>query len=235
MKAFLKSLARRFNYDIMHLPTDPLMRQWQDLLHTNGIDLIFDVGANTGQYAQRIRALGYRGDIISFEPMAEAYQQLRKLSSADPNWQAIHTGVGHYNGKAVINVSSNSYSSSILKILPLHIESAPDAVYTRQEEISIQRLDSLIDQFYQPDKNLFVKVDTQGFERQVFEGSGKALDKIKGFQMELSLQPLYESEALMQEMIMLLRQQGYTLQLIESGYRNDKTGEIIQVDGYFFR
>ncbi len=235
MKAFIKNLAQRFGYDIQHLPTDPLVRRWLDLMHTNSIDLVFDVGANIGQYAQRIRALGYGGDIVSFEPMDEAYQQLRALAATDPRWQTVHTGVGHYDGTAVINISTNSYSSSILDILPLHIESAPDAVYTRQEPICVQRLDSLIDQFYQPGKNLFVKIDTQGFERQVFEGSRLALDKIRGFQMELSLQPLYEGETLIQEMIVLLRQQGFTLKLIEGGYCNDKTGELIQVEGYFFR
>lgn len=235
MKAFLKNLAQRFGYDIQHLPTNPLVRQWLDLMHINRIDLVFDIGANIGQYAQRIRSLGYRGDIVSFEPMTDAYQQLRARAATDPHWQAVHTGVGHYDGPAVINVSTNSYSSSILDILPLHIESAPDAVYNRQEPIYVQRLDSLIDQFYQPGKNVFVKVDTQGFERQVFEGSQLALDKIRGFQMELSLQPLYEGETLIQEMIVLLRQQGFTLKLIESGYCNDKTGELMQIEGYFFR
>lgn len=235
MKKFLKTIAQRFGYDIQHLPTDPLVRRWLDLMHTNSIDLVFDIGANIGQYAQRIRALGYRGDIVSFEPMGEAYQQLRARAATDSRWQTVHTGVGHYDGTAVINISTNSYSSSILDILPLHIESAPDAVYTRQEPIYVQRLDSLIDQFYQPGKNLFVKIDTQGFERQVFEGSQKSLDKIRGFQMELSLQPLYKGETLIQEMIVLLRQQGFTLKLMESGYCNDRTGELIQVEGYFFR
>ncbi|GAB3279228.1 FkbM family methyltransferase [Larkinella harenae] len=235
MKSFVKKLAQRFGYDIQHLPTDPIVRQWCDLMQSNGIDLIFDVGANIGQYALKVRGLGYAGDIISFEPMREAYQQLQVNAATDARWHTLHTGIGHYDGTAVINVSTNSYSSSILDILPLHLESAPDAVYTRQEPISIQRLDTLIDQFYKPGKNLFVKIDTQGFERQVFEGSKNALNKIRGFQMELSLQPLYEGETLMQEMIVLMRQNGFKLKLIESGYRSDETGELMQVEGYFFR
>ena len=235
MKGFLKTVARRFGYDILHLPTDPIARQWLDLMHTNQIDLVFDVGANVGQYAQRIRALGYRGDVVSFEPIADTYAQLRARASADPHWHTVHSGIGDYDGTAVINVSANSYSSSMLAMLPLHIDSAPEAVYVRQEPISIQRLDSLIDQFYKPGKNLYVKIDTQGFERQVFEGSRRALDKIRGFQMELSLQPLYEGETLMQEMLNLLQSSGYTLRLIEGGHKNYETGELLQVEGYFFR
>lgn len=235
MKGFLKTITRWFGYDILHLPTDPLTRQWLDLMHVNQINLVFDVGANVGQYAHRIRTLGYRGDIVSFEPMADVYAQLRARAAADPHWHTVHTGIGDYDGTAVINISTNSYSSSILDMLPLHIDSAPEAVYVRQEPICVQRLDSLIDQFYRSGKNLYVKIDTQGFERQVFEGSRRALDKIQGFQIELSLQPLYEGETLMQEMLNLLRAEGYTLKLIEGGHRNYETGELLQVEGYFFR
>ncbi|WP_169921742.1 FkbM family methyltransferase [Spirosoma rigui] len=235
MKGFLKRIARRFGYDILHLPTDPITRQWLDLMHDNQIDLVFDVGANVGQYGGRIRSLGYRGDIVSFEPMAEAYQQLHQQAVADPHWQTVHTGMGDYDGNAVINVSTNSYSSSILEMLPLHLDSAPEAAHVRKESIRIQRLDSLVDQFYKPGRNLYVKIDTQGFERQVFEGSRRALDKIRGIQMELSLQPLYRGETLMTDMVSLLRTEGYTLKLIEGGHRNYETGELLQVEGYFFR
>ena len=74
MKKLLKTIAQRFGYDLLHLPTDPTARQWLHIMQANGIDLVFDVGANIGQYAQRIRALGYHGDIVSFDPMTDAYQ-----------------------------------------------------------------------------------------------------------------------------------------------------------------
>ena len=84
-------------------------------------------------------------------------------------------------------------------------------------------------------QNLYVKIDTQGFERQVFDGSMWSLPHIKGFQMELSLQPMYEGETLMQEMLHLLQSSGYKLKLMDSGHRNHKTGELLQVEVYFFR
>lgn len=235
MKKLLKTIAQRFGYDIMHLPTDPITRQWLDLLNANQINLIFDVGANIGQYGQRVRAVGYAGDLVSFEPVAATYQQLQISTASDSHWKAVHSAMGNYDGVAEINVSGNSYSSSVLNMLPIHIESAPDAVYTRKEAIRVQKIDSIIDQYYSPGKNLYVKIDTQGFERQVFEGSLQSLTKIKGFQMELSLQPLYEGETLMEEMVHLLRMEGYRLKLIDSGHRNYETGELLQVEGYFFR
>ncbi len=201
----------------------------------NQINLIFDVGANIGQFGKRVRALGYTGELISFEPVAETYRKLQATIATDLHWKAIHTAIGNYDGPSEINVSENSYSSSVLNMLPMHIESAPDAIYARQETIYVQKIDSIIDQYYRPGKNLYVKIDTQGFERQVFEGSLQSLSKIKAFQMELSLQPMYEGETLFEEMIHLLKAEGYKLKLVDSGHRNYETGELLQMEGYFFR
>lgn len=235
MKRLLKNIAQRFGYDIQHLPTDPVVRQWLDLMNAYQIDLIFDVGANNGQFGQRVRKLGYTGDIISFEPIAETNRQLQTTAATDSRWKTVHSALGDYDGTAEINVSTNSYSSSLLNMLPAHSESAPDTTYVRQESIRVQKIDSILDQYYSPGQNLYVKIDTQGFERQVFDGSLRSLSHIRGFQMELSLQPMYEGETLMHEMLLLLQSAGYKLKLMEGGHRDFKTGELLQVEVYFFR
>jgi FkbM family methyltransferase len=235
MKAFLKKIANYFGYDIMHLPTDPLVRQQMDLLRAYEINMIFDIGANSGQFGSKMRSQGYDGRIISFEPLKSAYQNLYELAEKDSRWQAINYALGDYDGEAAINVSQNSYSSSILEILPSHIASTHDSVYVGTETIKIYKIDSIIDQYYDSESRLFIKIDTQGYERAVFEGCKNSMDNILGFQMELSLVPLYESETLALEMIELMRRHGYFLKLIESGHRNYETGEILQVEGYFYR
>ena len=234
MKGFIKKIARRFGHDIMHLPADPVVREWLDLMRSNDIEVLFDVGANTGQFGKKVRSLGYTGLIISFEPLPDAYAQLQRTALDDQLWQTVRSGVGDYDGSAEINVSRNSYSSSLLSMLPLHVESEGNSVYVRQETIQMQKIDSVINQYCRPDQNVYVKIDTQGFERQVFEGCRQSFDRIKGFQLELSLQPLYEQETLMAEMIDRLRQAGYKLKLIESGHRHYDTGELLQLEGYFF-
>ena len=235
MKKLLKTIAQRFGYDFLHLPTDPVIRQWLDLLKAYQINLIFDVGANIGQFGQRVRQVGYRGEIVSFEPIPETFRQLQVNTAGDSRWKTVLSAIGDYDGTADINVSANSYSSSVLNMLPAHTESAPDTMYVRQEIICIQKIDSIIDQYYSAGKNLYVKIDTQGFERQVFEGCLGSLDKISGFQMELSLQPLYEGETLLTDMLDLLRSYEYKLKLIDMGHRNYNTGELLQMEGYFFR
>jgi len=235
MKAFLKQIARRFGYDILYLPTDPLVRRQMDLLQSSRIDLILDVGANTGQFAQHMRQWGYKGAFVSFEPLPDAYKQLEQSAYRDSAWKAVNLAIGNFDGTTIIHVSKNSYSSSILDILPAHVESEPNSAYMGDVTVKVKKLDSIFEAYCPPGKNIFVKIDTQGFNRQVFEGAINSLDRILGFQIELSLVPLYQGETLMQEMIVLLKRYGYKLKLIEGGHMNNETGELLQVEGYFYR
>ena len=69
---FIRGLLRRRGYDLARwaLENDPRERR-RRLLAAAGIDLVLDVGANEGQYAGELRRLGYGGDVVSFEPIAE--------------------------------------------------------------------------------------------------------------------------------------------------------------------
>lgn len=235
MKACLKKIAQKFGYDVMHLPTDPVVRQQIDFLVKYNINLVFDIGANVGQYGLRLREMGYSGQIVSFEPQPDAFQEVKLKADLDPNWTIVECAIGDYSGETQINISQNSYSSSILEVMPVHLKSAPESAYLHKVEVRITTVDALINRYYHPGTNLYIKVDTQGFERQVFEGCRQSIDKISGFQMELSLVPLYEGETLMQEMVNLLRDHGFKLVLIEGGHRNYETGELLQVEGYFYK
>jgi FkbM family methyltransferase len=235
LKVLLKKIAQQFGYDILHLPTHPTVRRQLDLLRANDVNLILDVGANTGQFVKRMRQWGYQGGFVSFEPLPEAYTQLELAASKDKSWKTVNLALGDFDGNAVVHVSKNSYSSSILDILPAHVESEPDSAYIADVTITVKKLDSIIDEYCPAGQNLFMKIDTQGFEKKVLEGSVNSLHRIMGFQMELSLVLLYEGETLMQEMISIMKGYGYRLKLLEGGHMNYETGELLQVEGYFYR
>lgn len=235
LRSHIKKLLNLSGYDIMHLPTDQISRKRIDLLRKYNIDLVFDIGANTGQFATQLRSLGYTGKIISFEPLHDAFSQLSKEAQKDPMWEAVNTAIGNYDGEITMHIAQNSYSSSILNILPLHVLSAPDSAYIGQVKVPIHKIDSIINNYYQEGNNLLLKIDTQGYERQVIEGFSKSIGKILGLQLELSLQPLYEGETLMQDMIDLLRKKGFKIMLLESGHLDYTSGEVLQVEGHFFK
>ena len=205
------------------------------LLATNRVDLVLDVGANAGQYGRRLRDAGYRGRIVSFEPLVEAYGKLERETKRDPFWQTRNFGLGDFDGTTDINVSANSYSSSILQMLPRHLESAPASKYVRRETISVHKLDTVIDGITAGGEVIFLKIDTQGYEKRVLAGGANNLSRIVGAQLELSLVPLYAGDALLDEMLKQMEDLGFLLMSLEPEFFDPGTGQLLQMDGVFFR
>lgn len=237
-KSFLLKLKRKFNsvlgLEIIKYPTPELDRRIKLLKHYQ-IEAIIDVGANIGQYGTELRNIGYSGQIISFEPTREAFEKLSKCAKNDPLWKVFHSSLGERDGKADINISKNSVSSSILDSLPELVESAPEASFIKKEEIDIKKLDSIFESLDLKNKNVYMKIDTQGYESQVLEGSKNTLPKIKGVQIEMALIPTYEGAMGFQEMSLKLKNLGFNLISIESGFYDKATGKLMEVDGVFYR
>ena len=126
LKAKIKNIFRHAGINIgrFHYTTHPLARRIRLFSHYK-INLVFDVGANIGQYACQIRELGYSGRIVSFEPLSAVYRTLVTRADGDPNWDTDNIALGDFDGKTEINISKTSGSSSILDMLPVHIAMAP--------------------------------------------------------------------------------------------------------------
>jgi len=219
---------------IQKYPTTDLERRFK-LFETFGINKIIDVGANVGQYALLVKELGFSGQIISFEPLSSAFSTLKEVSDKHNNWQAHNYALGNENTETVINISENSFSSSILNMLPQHLKSAPASTFIDTEKIQIRTLDSIFDTLHTASDKILLKIDTQGFEKKVLEGAGNSLHKITGIQLEMSIVPLYKSELILEEMITYLKNSGFTLYSLENGFYDQKNGQLLQVDGLFFR
>jgi FkbM family methyltransferase len=204
-------------------------------LNSFQINLIFDVGANEGQFAKQMRTSGYDKRIVSFEPLSAAFVGLLEHTKTDPLWEAANCALGDYNGKAEINISANSWSSSLLDMLQTHEDVAPDSKYIGKETINITTIDSIIENYRRPKDRLFLKIDTQGFGQKVLDGAEQSLEQILGIQMEMSLVPLYKDEPLLGDIIVYLYRKGYTLMSIEPEYFDSSTGQQMQINGLFFR
>lgn len=199
------------------------------------IHLIFDVGANTGQFAIQMRELGFAGRIVSFEPLSSAYKELSRRASQNPLWDAVNIALGDYDGEAEINISKNSQSSSILNMLPAHFQNAPDSVYIGKERITVRKIDTIFHDYWRAGEHLYLKLDTQGYEEHIIDGAKESLQHVIGIQIEVSLIPLYEGEILLVDTIGLLSDRGYTLMSVEPGFGSPSTGQLLQVDCIFFR
>jgi len=237
LKYKIKSIFRRLGFDIKQYNiASSDSAQLKAMLDIHKINLVFDVGANIGQFGKTIRDNGFQGRIISFEPLSSAYRQLLKISHNDALWEvAPRAAIGNENGSIEINISFNSQSSSILGILDNHLNAAPKSQFIGNEIVPIYRLDTLGMKYLTVDSILFLKVDTQGYEDRVLKGSFGILDRIKGFQLELSLVHLYEGQLLFDELIEQIKELGFELWSISPVFVDPITGRLLQVDATFFR
>jgi FkbM family methyltransferase len=213
---------------------DPLAVR-KRFFETYGINLVLDVGANSGQFAQQLIESGYAGEIVSFEPLSSAFEKLSETAQKHSNWHAVHCALGHEEGSAEINVAGNSWSSSLLAMLPAHVESAPHSAYVTKETVQIRTLDALYPRYSSIGSRAFLKIDTQGYTMKVLEGGIHTLEAITGLQVEMSLVPLYDGEPLIGEMVSFLQDKGFTLVFVVPGFIDNSTGQQLQVDGVFFR
>lgn len=232
-KAF-RNLLRKFRIDISPYPNGSLRRK-SELLDKYKIDLILDVGASDGGFANQIRSIGYRGRIISFEPISTTFSKLLKKSRKDDSWTALNFALGNKEEEKIINISQNKDSSSFLKMNDNHLHANPNSIYTGSEKVIVKKLDSIFNKIKGTSESVFIKLDVQGYEKEVLDGGRDSLKSIKGIQIEMSFEELYEGSFLFDDIRKIIENDGFTLCLLESGNRNKETGKLLQVDGVFFK
>jgi hypothetical protein len=111
----------------------------------------------------------------------------------------------------------------------------PNSVSTVQEKIKIHKFDSLFNEYYQPGDKVFLKIDTEGYEKDVLAGAINSLEYISGLQLELSFKEHYQGELLFMNMVNFLLEKGFTLVALTPLYHNLKSGNILKADGIFWR
>lgn len=232
LKHKIRRLFRQIGIDIRKHNEPDLV----DFLALYQVDAVFDIGANVGMSGESLRYSGYNKKIISFEPIQFLYNKLLIKTKKDNNWIAENFGLGDKNEKLYINVSAGTaVSNSIFEMTDVLKESAPDQLFYRKEEIEIKRLDDIIDKYASVSDRLFLKIDVQGYEKNVLSGAEKSLEKVVGIKLEMSLKRQYEGESLFDEMLDYLIKKGFTLVRIDNGWSHPVTGELYQVDGIFFK
>jgi len=201
------------------------------MLDFYGVNCVFDVGANAGQYARRLRGFGYGGRIVSFEPTADAFERLSKAAADDPDWQVHHLGLGREDTVSSIHTGWNTMNSLL-----------PPSDYgrgryqrftkTRTEEIRIRRLDDVMDEALDgiDEPRPFLKMDTQGYDLEVFAGAGERVADFVGLQSEVAVLRLYEGSPRMSEAVATYEESGFEISGMYPVTREAATGRVVEFD-----
>lgn len=163
-------------------------------LSNQPISLCFDIGANVGDYS-RLLLENTDSNVISFEPLPFVFEKLSvNLSNFLDRVTLVNSGVGaksenlfiHYNEKATGHASFSEEVSQV--------------DYVKNNDSILIGVTSLDD--YCRDNNIshidFIKIDTEGFEKEVFEGAILTFEKIqpKFIQIEFNWHQLFRNTSL---------------------------------------
>lgn len=199
------------------------------------LDVLVDVGANVGQYVDEVRRSGWPGEVVSCEPLGEAYAALAARASADPAWETAQVAVGSRPGELELNVSEDSVFSSALTTLDRGKSVYGGMDVARTEVVPMTTLDLLLESRLDEGRAVGVKVDVQGFERDVLEGAERTMRTALFWEMELTPVELYDGQMLMIEALERLRDAGLHLVATENIFGDPATGRSLQFNGLFSR
>ncbi|MBN8585584.1 MAG: FkbM family methyltransferase [Ignavibacteria bacterium] len=196
---------------------------------------ILDIGANEGQFAVFANSLFQDAKIYSFEPIIKCYKVLTEINKKIPLIVPMNYALGNTNEEIEINVNQFSPSSSILKMEKKHIENFPFTAKSTKEKILIKKLDDILNEIDYNDK-ILVKIDVQGFEKEVILGGFDFLsNKVDLVIIETSIVKLYESEPEFEEIFSLFMKMNYKFKGVMNQLYSPVNGEILQADLIFKR
>lgn len=200
------------------------------------IDLIIDIGASTGQYAKMLRRFGYEKYIFSIEPVSKSFKILNKNCSSDKKWSSKQCIISQQNKKKIkINVSKDFDNSSILNSTELHLKNHKGAEFFYTEEVDSKSLDQLLNDDINVQKNMMLKIDTQGTESDILESGDTSLGKFKLIQVELSIQKLYTNQKLWTDVVQYMKEKEFDVWSIIPGYKQKDKGQLYQLDAIFYK
>jgi FkbM family methyltransferase len=209
----------------------------KNVIKATGASIVLDVGANAGQFGDLVFRGGFNGTLVSFEAIPAVHAKLVAYAKKrSPLWVvAPCAALGSLQGQVEINIAGNSVSSSLLPMTTTHLEAEPQSRYVERQLINIARLDELARSLVPETGAILMKVDTQGYEMEVLKGASGLLPRTVALQLELSLVPLYDGAPTFVEMVSFAEARGYELFSIVPGFRDRRSGRLLQVDGFFVR
>lgn len=218
LRRLFQNVAHGLGFELQPLwrmPHLAFSRHLQALFGLLDVDIVLDVGANTGQYRDFLRhEVGFKGIIVSFEPVGHNVKVLRQRVGADPQWRIMDYALGDSDRSQCINVmKSDDFSSFLMPASVLADHYRSKCAIDHQETVTVRRLDSVMDEVLAGRRHarIYLKMDTQGFDLNVVKGASGVLHEVLALQTEVAVQRLYQSMPDLFEAIQTLNSRGFDI------------------------
>ena len=195
------------------------------------VNLVIDVGANRGQYAKRLRRAGYRGRIASFEPVPDVFARLREAAAGDPRWSVHPFALGSEETETSMHVVPGTLSS-VLAPTDFGAQRYAQLREPAAQPIRVRRLDAVLDELTAglQAPRVYLKLDTQGYDVEVFRGAGARVREFVGMQSEVALMRIYEGMPRLPEALALYEGSGFEVTALYPVSRETATARVLEFD-----
>lgn len=240
-----QGFARQFGYELGKVSSyslgDPssvaaLARHLAEMLPALKIESVIDVGANKGQYYDFLRdRVGFKGRIVSFEPIPELAAELQRRTASDPKWTVHNLALGRTPGVLPLHVSDKTgWSSLLTKTSDKANDLAASIKIERVVDVSVRTLDevfAILEPTLEP-SSCYLKLDSQGFDLEIMQGAKNSLLSIPALQSELELLKIYENAPDYLRVIEFLRDNGFAISGLFPIW-TDQSFRVGEMDGVF--
>jgi len=147
---------------------DELFLPIKNLIKKNNIDYFLDIGSCWGIYSLRLCKSFKNLNILAFDPIKNNIDRLKKSIQKNKinNIKLFHTAIGSKKGNIKLG-STDKYSPNY------KVNQIKSAI------IENSKVDTLDNLFFKKNKNLVIKIDTEGYELEVLKGANNLLKNNK--------------------------------------------------------
>lgn len=219
--------VRQFGLHPFSQETLNLLKRVKSLGYTPST--IIDVGANSAEWSRSVKSIFSESQYVLVEPQAEMEPFLQRFCQENMGSIYFLAGAGAEPGELALTMWDDFAGSSFV------IEKSDDWLASgKQRKTPIITIDSLVQnkEIEIPD---LVKVDVQGFEREVLKGATCCFGKTELFILETSMFSGQAVKPLFHELIDFMLERDYVAyDIIDRNYR-PYDGALGQVDICFVK
>lgn len=229
-----KILTKTTGYHLANSTKGKLMEfLMSDWVRSLNIDGVIDVGGNTGQFAQRVLSVWPAIPMVSFEPDPEPFAQLIRLQQAHPSFRAENCALGREEGTKSFFRSGFSPTSSLMEPTEEQLKHFPQAQTSEVIEVQVSTLDRMLTSHLHNAERLLLKIDVQGFEKEVLLGASKTLERVSLIYVELTFVEYYQGQPLFDEVYRYLVGCGFEFRGVVGSLQAGENNEPTQIDAVF--
>lgn len=203
------------------------------ILERLDFDFVADVGANRGQFSLVCRRLKPGARIVAFEPLPEPARIYREVFDGDDQVRLHQCALAPVRGEMAMHVSGRDDSSSLLPISSIQTDNFPGTEAVATLRVPTGPLSDFLTAEDLRARNL-LKIDVQGYELEVLKSAEMLLPRFRWIYAECSFVPLYEGQALADDVTLWLKDRGFDLvRRVNPTFGRD--GGLLQMDFLFER